>query len=168
MNTAHFARGARRLGAALTLGAAALLSPRLALAGGDTVGLGLGSSTLSSGVSAKWRAKGGGGLQLVVGPWSTGLDFDGGGTLALNLDGVRDMPKIGSLGPVDVGWSLGAGGGVALLSPPVVAASAFAGINLKLQPAPLELAVELRPRLLVLPTVSGELLNATAHLRWWF
>lgn len=151
--------------AAPLAGLALLLHAAPALAG-DTVGIGLGSSTLSSGVSAKWHGKSGSGLQLVVGPWGTG--FDGGGTLALNLDGIRDMPKIGSLGPIDVGWSLGGGAGVALASTPVVAAAGVAGLNFKLQPVPLELALELRPRLVILPEIYGDLLNASGHLRWWF
>jgi hypothetical protein len=157
-----------RLRHAPLLAALGLLFAAPAALAGDTVGIGLGSATLSSGVSAKWHAKSGSGLQLVVGPWGIGPSNFGSSTLALNLDGIRDMPKIGNLGPVDVGWSLGGGAGVAFASSPTVAASFVAGLNLKLQPVPLELALEYRPVLWILPSIGGELLNASGHLRWWF
>jgi hypothetical protein len=164
MNPAPLSRRLRRAPLAAALG---LLFAAPALAA-DTVGIGLGSATLSSGVSAKWHAKSGSGLQLVVGPWGTGPSNFGNSTLAVNLDGIRDMPKIGNLGPVDVGWSLGGGAGVAFASSPTVAASGVVGLNLKLQPVPLELALEYRPVLWILPSINGELLNASGHLRWWF
>ncbi|MBL8614075.1 MAG: hypothetical protein JNM72_00555 [Deltaproteobacteria bacterium] len=136
---------------------------------GRTVGVGLGSSTLSSGVSVKWQAKGGGGMQLVAGPFGNGLYYNGyGNSLGVNLDGLRDMGEIGNLGPIGVGWSLGGGGGVAVGGTLAAAAAGVAGLNFELEPVPLEFSLEYRPTLIILPGVGFDLVNASGHLRWWF
>ncbi len=165
MNPAPLSRRLRRAPLAAALG---LLFAAPAALAADTVGIGLGSSTLSSGVSAKWHAKSGSGLQLVVGPWGIGPSNFGSSTLAVNLDGIRDMQQIGNLGPINVGWSLGGGAGVAFGTYPVVAAAFVAGLNFKLEPVPLELALEYRPRLQLLQSIDVDPLNASGHLRWWF
>lgn len=135
---------------------------------GRTVGVGLGSSTLSSGVSLKWQAKGGGAMQLVAGPFGNGL-YAWDNTLGVNLDGLKDMGEIGNLGPVGVGWSLGGGGGVGVGGNTLAAAAAgVVGLNFALQPVPLEFSVEYRPTLMVVPAVGLDLVNASGHLRWWF
>ena len=163
MNAPHLPRlGCAAAALALTLASA----PAHA---GRTVGVGLGSSTLSSGVSVKWQAKGGGGMQLVAGPFGNGLFYGGyGNSLGVNLDGLRDMGQIGNLGPISVGWSLGGGGGVGVGGTLAAAAAGVAGLNFELEPVPLEFSIEYRPTLIIIPTVGVDVLNASGHLRWWF
>lgn len=159
----RLARAAAALAAlTLSLGAA----PAQA---GRTVGVGLGSSTLSSGVSVKWQAKGGGGMQLVAGPFGNGLYYnDYANSLGVNLDGLKNMGEIGNLGPIGVSWSLGGGGGVGVGGTLAAAAAGVAGLNFELQPVPLEFSIEYRPTLIIIPEVGVNVLNASGHLRWWF
>lgn len=168
MTAPRFSRLARAAAAltALTLSLAA--APAHA---GRTVGVGLGSSTLSSGVSVKWQAKGGGGMQLVAGAYGNGLYYNGYGynnSIGVSLDGLRDMGEIGNLGPIGVGWSLGGGGGIGVGGTLAAAAAGVAGLNFELQPVPLEFSIEYRPTLIILPGVGFDLVNASGHLRWWF
>jgi hypothetical protein len=131
------------------------------------VGVGLGSATVSSGVSLKWAAEKGGALQLVVGPWSTGFStLDG---VGVNLDGIKEFRGIGSVGPIRIDGNLGGGGGVAMGGGGLgVAGSGVAGLDLALTNVPLELALEYRPTLWILPGIDFEPVGFSGHLRWWF
>lgn len=154
-----------RLAAALA--ALTLLATATPAHAGRAVGVGLGTSTLGSGVSVKWKAKSGSGMQLVAGPAGDDLRFVG-DTIAVNLDGLRNMGRIGTLGPIGVDWSIGGGGGVAVGGGLTAAAAGVVGLNLALQNIPLEFSLEYRPVAVVVPVVAFDVVNASGHLRWWF
>jgi hypothetical protein len=131
------------------------------------VGVGLGSATVSSGVSLKWAAEKGGALQLVVGPWTNGFSaFDG---IGINLDALKEFKGIGSIGPITIDGNLGGGGGIAMGEGSLgVAGSGIAGLDFGLKTVPLELALEYRPTISIIPGVALDPVSFSGHLRWWF
>mgnify|MGYP000571700278 FL=1 len=156
---------------ALTALAASLLWAPSALAGAKhrtagSTGIGLGGGTTGGGISAKHFLSEGTAVQGVVG--LAGFEGDG---LQLNADYLMEQPVIASAEPFDVAWNFGVGAGVALFPEHNLlglGVSGIAGVEFAFVPIPLDLVLEYRPTLGVLPGVGLDLVNFSGHLRWFF
>jgi hypothetical protein len=158
---------------ALLLAPLALLAlPSLAHAGAShrragTAGVGLGGGTTGAGLSAKVFLSDASAVQAVAGPWGSW----GNGGLGLSADHLYEMPTIAEGDAAELAWNWGAGAGVGIFSETAtlgVGVSAVAGLEVAFKPVPLDLVVEYRPTLAVLPGVDLDLIGATAHLRYFF
>ena len=136
-------------------------------------GVGLGSGTIANGVSVKIMA-GPGAFQGVAGFWGGGgakdrfVHVDG---IAGSLDYLFEMPTLASSQYFTVDWAFGFGGGVGV---PTfdgrvgAAASGIAGIEFNFTAVPLDLTIEYRPTIAIIPDPHLHLVDFTAHLRLWF
>ncbi|RDV37532.1 hypothetical protein DV096_13575 [Bradymonadaceae bacterium TMQ3] len=125
-------------------------------------GVGVGSATVASGISLKMPA-GPTAFQLTAGCWG---GCDG---VAAAVDFLIGMPQIASADVVTLAWNFGGGGAVGLGGGSLGVAAAFvAGLEFHFQPLPIELVLEWRPGLYVVPDVDVELVNFGGHARWYF
>jgi hypothetical protein len=137
-------------------------------------GIGIGSATIANGVSAKYFL-GGAALQGVVGFWGGGGigerfgHIDG---LAVGFDYLLEMPSLARSPYFSVDWSFGLGAGFGVQTfahqTPAVAGSGIAGLEFNFTRVPLDLVVEFRPTLAILPDPKLHLVDFTAHLRVYF
>ena len=146
-----------------------LLCPSLAMAApdGGPFGLGLGGGLGVSGLSGKLWLGDSAAFQGVVGVWGLTDDHLGAG-----LDALLEMPAIAETEPVEVAWNLGVGGtlgvGGSSSIPLLVGVSGVAGLEFNFQPIPLDLVLEYRPGLIVVPGVDLDLVNFSGHIRYYF
>ncbi len=136
------------------------------------IGLGLGSGTVSNGLSGKLFLSDGNALQLVVGTWGGGGYKDRYGNfhgLGLSADYLLEMPAIASGSVVELAWNIGGGVGVGLDDDAFGLAGAFiAGLEFNFVPLPISLVLEYRPTLGVAPGLGFDLIDFTGHLRVHF
>jgi len=141
-------------------------------------GLGIGSGTGATGVSAKWMMQPGA-LQFVLGFWGHGDGNSGPGPrqythldgIALSVDYLFEMPSLARTQFFNLDWSFGLGGGVGVATgggTPGVAVAGIAGLEFNFTKIPLDLTVEYRPAIGFLPGFGIGLIGFTAHLRVWF
>jgi len=157
--------------AVLTLASAALASaPAMAGAthrsAGHT-GVGLGGGTTSGGISVKHFLSDTSAVQGVVGGWG---GWNNGG-IGLSADYLYEMPALAETADLTVGWNVGPGVGLGLYAPTDsvgLAVNGVLGLELAFGPIPLDLVVEYRPTLSVVPGVGFDFINFTGHLRWFF
>lgn len=160
----------------------ALASPP-ALAAPDSIrtpgkfGLGLGGGTLTSGLSAKYWVAYDHALQFNLGIYGGGgarHRFERFGGFAFSADYLFEMPDIVTAGRAFVlGWNLGAGLGVGVRHPDfdhrVYVAGAFiAGLEFRFIPVPIDIVLEYRPALLIVPELALKVIDFTAHIRVYF
>lgn len=144
------------LGAAAVLAlAASLFAPEAQAAGGGTtpfaqagrLGLGLGGSSLVSGLSAKYYLSGNTAVQAEVGAWA-------GYGLLIGVDGIVEMPQLWTNGTLSINWNVGAGATAGTYSYSgyggfVGGVSGIVGLGFQLAPIPLEFVTEFRPTFLL-------------------
>lgn len=137
-------------------------------------GLGIGSATIVNGLDGKvWF--GATALQAVVGVWGGGGarerfgHFHG---LGVGVDYLFEMPPLARAPYFVVAWSFGPGAGFAVQTvsggKPALAVSGVAGLEFRFTTIPLELAIEYRPTVGLLPDVGIALVDFTGHLRVTF
>jgi len=157
-----------------------ILAPTRAHAWGHSregFGLGIGSGTGATGISGKLMA-GPGAFQGVFGFWGHG-DSSGPGPgqyssvdgIALSLDYLFEMPSLATTQYFNLDWNFGLGGGVGVSTnggTPGVAVAGVAGLEFNFTRIPLDLTIEYRPGVSLLPDVGIGLIGFTAHLRVWF
>jgi len=165
----------------LAVGAAAVLAPSRAHAFGASrqgFGIGIGSGTGATGVSGKLMVGSAGAFQGVVGFWGHG-DSSGPGPgqyrsidgVALSLDYLFEMPSLATTQYFNLDWNFGLGGGIGVATSggtPGVAVAGVAGLEFNFTKIPLDLTIEYRPGVSLLPDVGIGLIGFTAHLRVWF
>jgi hypothetical protein len=166
----------------LVVVAAGVLSPSLAHAFGTErqgFGLGIGSGTGATGVSGKLMVGSAGAFQGVVGFWGHSGDSSGPGPgqyrsidgVALSLDYLFEMPSLATTQYFNLDWNFGFGGGIGVATSggtPGVAVAGVAGLEFNFTKVPIDLTVEYRPGVGLLPDVGIGLIGFTAHLRVWF
>lgn len=134
-------------------------------------GLGLGAGTSTGGVSGKYWMDETKAVQLVVGAgygqradrdgWSSGLGLSG--------DFLFEGSSFAVVDDVEFGWSLGPGVGLwANDDYFALAVAGVAGIEMGVLVFPLDLVLEYRPRVLVVPDVGFDWVNFSAHVRYYF
>jgi hypothetical protein len=141
---------------------------------GQGFGLGLGSGTIANGVSMKYFM-GGAALQGVVGVWGGGgIDgrFRHAHGVAVGADYLFEMPSLAASQYFTLDWSFGLGAGFAVASAsghePGLAGSGIAGLEFNFTRVPLDVVVEYRPTLGILPDLHLHLVDFTAHVRFYF
>ena len=129
-------------------------------------GIGLGSSTAGQGVSLKYFVSDVA-LQGTVGSWG---GYDGVGGIRVGVDGLYEMPIVASTPVVDLGWNLGVGAGVGLADGGGfgLAASGVLGLELNFVPIPLDVVLEYRPGVGIVPDVDIDVVGFSGHIRWYF
>ena len=137
-------------------------------------GIGLGSGTIANGVSMKYYM-GGSALQGVVGFWGGGgindrfHHVDG---VAVSFDYLFEMPSLARSQYFTLDWSFGLGAGFGVETfekhSPGLAGSGIAGLEFNFTRIPLDLVVEYRPTLGILPDPKLHLVDFTAHVRVYF
>jgi hypothetical protein len=141
-------------------------------------GLGIGSGTISNGLSAKYFMSKQHALQFNLGSYG-GAGFnnrwkriDG---LGFGADYLFEMPAITRVGQAfELAWNLGAGIGLGFRDRDdkydglAVAVAFIAGLEFNFIPAPFDLVLEWRPSILVAPAVGIGVLDFTAQLRFYF
>jgi hypothetical protein len=129
-----------------------------------STGIGLGAGTWGGGVSAKHFLSQSSAVQGVVGIG----DFSG-ESLQVNADYLVERPSFAGGQDIDVAWNFGAGAGLALGSSNLgLGISGIVGIEFALVPVLLDLVLEYRPTIGVLPGLGFDPVNFTGHLRWFF
>jgi hypothetical protein len=115
-----------------------------------------------------------GAFQFVAGFWGGGGargrfgHVDG---VAGSFDYLFEMPSLARSQYFTVDWAFGLGGGVGVPSfngKLGAAASGIAGIEFNFIPVPLDLTIEFRPTVAIIPNPGLHLVDFTAHLRLWF
>jgi len=141
-------------------------------------GLGIGSGTIANGLSAKYFINKSHALQFHLGAYG-GAGFknrwrtiDG---FAVGADYLFEMPAITRVdGAFELGWNLGAGVGVGFrdrgdeFNGAAIAAAFVAGLEFNFIPVPIDLVLEWRPSVLLVPKVGLGILDFTAQLRFYF
>ncbi|TXD42651.1 hypothetical protein FRC96_03000 [Lujinxingia vulgaris] len=126
------------------------------------LGVGIGSATVASGLSLKLPA-GPTAFQLTAGCWG---GCDG---VAASLDLLFNMPAIASADALTLAWNFGGGGALGVGDGGLGVGAAFvAGLEFHFQPVPIDLVLEWRPGLYVVPDVDIHLVNFGGHARWYF
>lgn len=116
----------------------------------DGFGIGLGSGSMSSGLSAKIH-RGGTAFQGVVG---CGYGYYGRGyysgwcnSLGVSIDVLKNMPIFVDADVVQLAWNIGAGGSLAIGNRFAVGGQFVAGLEFLFPSVPLDLVLEWRPSL---------------------
>jgi hypothetical protein len=139
----------------------------------ENFGVGIGSGTIANGLSLKLRA-GEGSFQGVLGFWGGRLlrkhyGVDG---VAGSLDYLFEMPSLARSAYFSLDWSFGLGAGLGVRDTRGGAfglgASGIAGLEFNFTKLPLDLTIEYRPTLRILPDPDLHLIDFSAHLRLWF
>ena len=142
-------------------------------------GLGLGSGTLTNGLSAKYFMSREDALQFNLGEFGghgfrhRWHRFDG---VGVGIDYLREMPDIVRAGRAfDLAWNFGGGLGLGFDDhddtdhDDVAFALAFVlGLEFNFIPIPLDIVLEWRPSLLFIPDVDFDAVDFTAHIRVYF
>lgn len=143
-------------------------------------GLGLGLTTLSTGVSAKYVVDRVGALQFGLGSLGCcGARHRWGewGGVGVGFDYLFEMPTIAVAGRAfDLAWNFGPGVGFGFDTHHryygdddfAFAASFVLGLEFDFIPIPLDFVLEWRPNFLFVPEVDVDPLDFTAHVRGYF
>jgi len=125
----------------------------------ESLGIGVGSTTIASGLSLKQYA-GPTAFQLTAGCWG---GCDG---VAASLDFLVPMPAFANAQVLALAWNFGAGPAVGIGGGEVGIAGSFVlGLEVIFQPLPIDLVLEWRPAVHVLPDLDLEFVAFGGHLR---
>lgn len=133
---------------------------------GGPFGLGLSGGTQVNGLSGKYYM-GGTALQGTVG--IQGLGNDGGDHIGLTLDYLLEQPDLASTDPVNIAWNFGVGGALGLGDNYLgLGVAGIAGLEFNFNPVPIDVVLEYRPTLAVIPDIDLDLVGFSSHIRWYF
>ena len=137
--------------------------------------LGLGGGTSTAGLSMKYFTSSTLAIQGVIGAgygtnrWDDGPGGGWEGGLGVSADLLFEMPAFYEAPEVELAWSIGPGVGLWLTDDwAAVAASGALGFEVNVSAVPIDLVVEYRPRLLVVPDVAFDFINFSGHIRYVF
>lgn len=127
-------------------------------------GIGLGSSNRAAGLSMKYFMTGSQALQGTI-----GVPF-GGNYIGLGADYLFELPALYSGEVLELGWSIGPGVGLGLGRDSYIGADAglVAGLEFNFNPIPIDLVLEWRPNVDILPDFGLDFINFSGHLRYYF
>ncbi len=135
-----------------------------------TIGIGLGATTFASGLSGKYYMSDSFALQGAVGTYGAGADrFSNFGGIAVGIDGLVENSALTRNEIFSLDWNFGLGAGVGLFEDTLgLAVSGVVGLEFNFVPIPIDLVLEYRPGLLVVPDVGIELVDFSGHIRFYF
>lgn len=136
-----------------------------------SLGLGLGAGTSTGGLSAKYFLRETMALQGVVGAgygsraasagWAAGL--------GLGADLLFEAPSFAALDDVEFAWSAGPGLGLWAYDDQVsLAAAGVVGLEACILTFPLDVVLEYRPRMLLVPNLGFDWFSLSGHIRYYF
>lgn len=127
-------------------------------------GIGLGSGTMTRlGLSFKYFM-GDHAIQANLGcrGWSCG-------GIGVSADYLFELPALVEGRVMSLDWNAGVGPGLGLSSGQIdFAAAGVLGLEANFKPIPLDLVLEWRPTLLIVPDVHFEPVEFSGHVRYWF
>lgn len=138
-------------------------------AGNFGIGLGVG---FAGGISGKYFASNSFSLQGTVGNFGTFRGRSDG--LAVGLDGLLEMPSFVRARDVELAWHIGAGGGFGIFDDRyfddrlILGIQGVLGLQVLIVPVPVDIALELRPTILLVDEVDFDLFEAGLHVRYFF
>lgn len=141
--------------------------------GNETFGLGLGAGTIANGLSGKYFVNEQHAIQANLGL------FGGGGAadrfthyngFGLSADYLVELGTIVQAADVmELAWNVGVGAGLGLNSKTFAFAGALVlGLEFNFLPVPIDVVIEYRPGLLIVPSVNFEPVDFTGHIRYYF
>jgi len=131
------------------------------------IGLGSGSSAYyySGGISGKYFLGADTAAQAVIG-FGGGIGAD---WISISPDFLYEMPALATLDPMEIAWNLGVGGTLMLWDNGVgLAARGVVGLEFDLLVIPLDIVLEYRPGVLVVPSLDLDLVSFGGHVRYYF
>jgi len=147
-------------------------------------GLGIGAGTIANGLSAKYFVDRQNALQFNLGTFGgRGMDnrWHRFGGFGFSADYLFEMPAIAKAGQAfELAWNIGAGLGVGFDDDDydhkdkhyhdyfALAASFVLGLEFNFIPIPLDIVLEFRPGLLIVPYVDLDPVDFTGHIRIYF
>lgn len=128
------------------------------------LGLGLGGGYWLNGISAKYFLGDGTALQGVLGGYGLGHDDYGG--LGFTGDFLWEMPALTTNQAFELGWNAGFGPSVGLGDEWfALGVHGTVGLEFNFEPAPIDLVLEYKPGIVVVPGVGADLWNFGGHIR---
>jgi hypothetical protein len=132
-------------------------------------GLGVGTGTLTTGVTGKVYLNDRVAIQALVG---LGYGFSAGTGVDLNVDGIYEMPKIWGNNVISINWQLGGGAAFGFYSGvghgTGIGIEAIGGAGLQLLRVPLEFVLDIRPTVLFGSGYNTFYFGAGASARYFF
>ncbi|OGR09669.1 MAG: hypothetical protein A2341_14840 [Deltaproteobacteria bacterium RIFOXYB12_FULL_58_9] len=144
--------------------------------GNGNFGLGLGAGTFATGVSMKYFLDSPLSVQGNVGWWRNRYwcgshhCFDGGG-LALSADLLFEQPAFAGNKQVQVAWEIGGGAGMGIDDRGNdfgLGVTFVVGLQLLIDIVPVDVVLEYRPGVYLLPDAFFDFVNFTGHVRYYF
>jgi len=145
-------------------------------------GLGLGSGTLTNGLSAKYFMAQNHALQFHLGAYGHGKFKDRWGHVegfGFGMNYLFEMPTIVRAGRAfDLAWNIGVGAGVGFRDGrdhkdhhddgTAIAIAGVLGLEFNFIPIPIDIVLEWRPSILLIHHFGGNLIDFTAQIRYYF
>jgi hypothetical protein len=145
------------------------IEPAESIRAGGHWGIGLGGGTAVSGLSFKYFLTNGTALQVIAGGAGYSNSDFGTTALGVDIDFLIEMPTITTAGDVfELGWALGLGGWTWIPDPFWLGANGVVGLEFNFIPVPLDLVLEYRPAIRLVPDVGVELVDFGGHVRFYF
>lgn len=130
---------------------------------GGRLGVGIGTGTSTNGLSLKYFV-----ADTQAFQFTAGAGF-GNGYLGAGLDYLLELPTLADAGVLAIGWNAGLGAGVGIGGGVLgVGVSGILGLEVLFEPLPIDLVLEWRPTVSVIPSVGFGLVGFTGHIRYYF
>lgn len=131
---------------------------------GGNFGFGIGGGYWYNGLSLKYFMGDNTALQGVIGGY--GLGHDGYGGLGITGDFLWEMPALTDNEAFELGWNAGLGPSVGLGNNYFgLGVHGTLGLEFNFNPIPIDLVLEYKPGLYVVPGVGADFWNFAGHLR---
>lgn len=146
------------------------------------VGIGLGAGTFATGFAIKYFPQPDFAIQGNLGWWRDRFVcndrrcYGGGDSVAISADFLIERPTITGNKDVELAWNFGAGAGLGIEDDDrfnndddiALGVSGVLGLELLINLIPIDLVIEYRPNLLVIPDVDIDLIDFGGHVRFYF
>lgn len=145
------------------------------------IGVGFGAGTFATGLSLKYFPSSSFAIQGNAGWFRNRFFCDGrrcyggGDSLALSVDFLVERPTIAGGKDVELAWNFGAGVGLGIHDDRFVrddgialGVSGVLGLELLINVIPIDIVIEYRPNLVVVPGVRLDLIDFGGHVRFYF
>lgn len=149
----------------------ALALPGAAQAGspvrsGGNFGIGVGSGYWLNGLSLKYFMGQSASVQGVIGGYGYGYGHDDYGGLGFSGDYLWEMPALTNNEAFELGWNAGLGPNVGLGDDWVaIGVHGTLGLEFNFNPVPIDLVLEYKPGIFVVPGVGGDFWNFGGQIR---
>jgi len=143
------------------------------------IGVGIGTGTFASGLSLKYFPDSAFAVQGNIGLWRSrwwgknnrDYYYGGGDSLAVSIDALFEQGVFAGKGDIDLARNFGLGGGLGLSYYNYsigAAAAGILGLEILINVIPIDIVLEFRPTILIVPTVHFDLVDFTGHIRYYF